>query len=60
MAPKLPSGKIPICDPESTIAHCCSKAGYCGTGEQYCSCEGCVNFTKTPDYVYQIANSTLT
>uniref|UniRef100_A0A7E4VKS3 GH18 domain-containing protein n=1 Tax=Panagrellus redivivus TaxID=6233 RepID=A0A7E4VKS3_PANRE len=56
-APRLPTGKIPICDPESAMAHCCSKAGYCGTGGVYCECEGCVDFTKTPDYVYVLADN---
>uniref|UniRef100_A0A914CC35 GH18 domain-containing protein n=1 Tax=Acrobeloides nanus TaxID=290746 RepID=A0A914CC35_9BILA len=55
LAPRLPSGTIPKCDPDSGIAHCCSSAGYCGTGETYCLCEGCIDFKANPDYEYKVA-----
>uniref|UniRef100_A0A914XX33 Chitin-binding type-1 domain-containing protein n=1 Tax=Panagrolaimus superbus TaxID=310955 RepID=A0A914XX33_9BILA len=57
LAPKLSTGKVPICNPDSSTAHCCSKAGYCGTGELYCACEGCVDFKKTPDYIWPTAKA---
>ncbi|PAV61680.1 hypothetical protein WR25_04320 [Diploscapter pachys] len=50
-APRLPTGKIPKCDPESQSA-CCSQAGYCGTGDAYCKCLGCVDFKANPNYEY--------
>jgi hypothetical protein len=55
LAPRLPSGTIPECDPDSGIAHCCSSAGYYGTGETYCLCEGCIDFKANPDYEYKVA-----
>ncbi|CAI4224172.1 unnamed protein product [Auanema sp. JU1783] len=50
-APRLPSGKIPKCD-SSSPAPCCSRSGYCGNGEEYCNCLGCVDFKKDPKYEY--------
>uniref|UniRef100_A0A0K0ESG1 GH18 domain-containing protein n=1 Tax=Strongyloides stercoralis TaxID=6248 RepID=A0A0K0ESG1_STRER len=49
-APKLLNNVIPICNPESENAHCCSVNGWCGTGAEYCECPGCVDFKKNPDY----------
>ncbi|KAF8362896.1 cht-2 [Pristionchus pacificus] len=43
LAPLLPEGISPKCDPESA-GPCCSRAGYCGVGEAYCSCAGCVDY----------------
>merc|ERR1711892_436565 len=28
---------------------CCSGAGYCGDTESHCSCDSCVDYSKTPD-----------
>ncbi|ULU04541.1 hypothetical protein L5515_013503 [Caenorhabditis briggsae] len=50
-APRLSTGKIPKCDPDSE-SFCCSNSGYCGKGEQYCSCLGCVDFKANPAYEY--------
>ncbi|KAI6178539.1 GH18 domain-containing protein [Aphelenchoides besseyi] len=51
-APKLPGDVIPICNPNST-SYCCSKSGYCGSGDLYCNSDGSVNFKLNPDYKYQ-------
>ena len=54
-APKMPGGEVPICNPDDDTAHCCSNGGYCGNSKEHCECEGCVDFKKTPDYVYKPA-----
>ncbi len=41
-APRI-DGEIAECDPDSKF-HCCSKSGYCGSGGEFCDCEGCKNF----------------
>nr|UDL18262.1 chitinase-like protein [Bemisia tabaci] len=41
-APKLPDGKEAICNPDGKN-FCCSPAGYCGSGDDFCECDGCVN-----------------
>uniref|UniRef100_A0A0N4YZZ5 GH18 domain-containing protein n=1 Tax=Parastrongyloides trichosuri TaxID=131310 RepID=A0A0N4YZZ5_PARTI len=51
-APQLPNGRVPICNPESENAHCCSLNGWCGTGDEYCLCNGCVDFRKNPEFRY--------
>uniref|UniRef100_A0A914XCP5 GH18 domain-containing protein n=1 Tax=Plectus sambesii TaxID=2011161 RepID=A0A914XCP5_9BILA len=50
-APRLPTGETAICNPESKFS-CCSVFGYCGSGPEFCNCQGCVNFKENPDYVY--------
>ncbi|XP_072158897.1 LOW QUALITY PROTEIN: chitinase-like protein 3 [Bemisia tabaci] len=44
-APKLPDGTVPICNPDSRSS-CCSAAGFCGSGDAYCRCDGCVSYEK--------------
>lgn len=41
-APKLSNGKEPICNPDGK-SYCCSPSGYCGSGDDFCECDGCVN-----------------
>ncbi|CAF1535096.1 unnamed protein product [Adineta steineri] len=48
------SGNIfPICNPDDKTAHCCSNGGYCGTGDQFCACDGCIDFKKNPSYRFK-------
>lgn len=42
-APPLPGVFEPICNP-SDKDHCCSPYGYCGSGPEFCDCDGCHNF----------------
>jgi chitinase len=51
-APKLANGDTAICNPDDPGYHCCSGAGYCGTGWQYCSCDSCKDFKQNPGYSY--------
>ncbi|ULT91658.1 hypothetical protein L3Y34_009354 [Caenorhabditis briggsae] len=44
-APPL-NGKLAICNPDDNSKHCCSNGGYCGTGKEYCECDGCVDYKK--------------
>ncbi|KAI6182771.1 GH18 domain-containing protein [Aphelenchoides bicaudatus] len=57
-APRLPSNEIPGCDPDSN-AYCCSKSGYCGSGDIYCTSEGAVNFKLNPDFKFQTNSTTV-
>ncbi|KAF1752399.1 hypothetical protein GCK72_018954 [Caenorhabditis remanei] len=43
--PKI-NGEMAICNPDDDTKHCCSNGGYCGVGNEYCSCDGCVDFKK--------------
>lgn len=54
-APTLSDGQIPICNPDDPAAYCCSNGGYCGNTKDHCECDGCVDFKKTPSYVYKPA-----
>ncbi|EYB90831.1 hypothetical protein Y032_0213g2279 [Ancylostoma ceylanicum] len=38
------NGQIAICNPDDPFKHCCSNGGYCGTGAEYCECNGCVDY----------------
>lgn len=40
-APKLENGNEATCNPDDKSANCCSPAGYCGKGADYCDCNGC-------------------
>lgn len=40
----------PTCNPDDDNAYCCSNGNYCGKGPDFCDCQGCVNFKKTPSY----------
>ena len=55
-APRLNSttinSTIAICNPDEYFGFCCSTAGYCGVGEEFCKCTGCVDFSTNPDYRY--------
>ncbi|UJR22030.1 hypothetical protein I4U23_025097 [Adineta vaga] len=42
-APQV-NGQMAICNPDSKTAYCCSSSGYCGSGAEFCDCEGCVNY----------------
>ncbi|CAP25532.1 Protein CBG04909 [Caenorhabditis briggsae] len=44
-APLL-NGKLAICNPDDNSKHCCSNGGYCGTGKEYCECDGCADYKK--------------
>ena len=44
-APKI-DNQIAICNPDSKTAYCCSASGYCGSGEEFCDCKGCINYKK--------------
>lgn len=44
-APKI-NGNIAICNPRDRRFHCCSASGYCGSGSDYCNCNGCVNYAN--------------
>uniref|UniRef100_A0A914YMU1 Chitin-binding type-1 domain-containing protein n=1 Tax=Panagrolaimus superbus TaxID=310955 RepID=A0A914YMU1_9BILA len=48
-APSL-DGKPAICNPDDDSKHCCSNGGYCGSGDEFCKCEGCVNFRENPNH----------
>lgn len=41
-APKLADDKIAICNPDGND-YCCSPAGYCGSGKEFCECNRCIN-----------------
>ncbi|XP_015787601.1 uncharacterized protein LOC107364687 [Tetranychus urticae] len=45
----LINGHYPICDPDDPGYSCCSASGYCGSGPQFCECEGCVDYSLNPD-----------
>ncbi|CAG7685875.1 unnamed protein product, partial [Allacma fusca] len=49
----LLNGKVPICNPDDPNTHCCSNGGYCGAGQNFCECDGCVDFKKTPNHVFK-------
>ena len=49
LAPKI-QDEYPICDPWSSVAHCCGKWGLCGSGPLNCQCIGCVDFSKRPTF----------
>ncbi|CAF0812441.1 unnamed protein product [Adineta steineri] len=42
-APQV-NGQMAICNPDSKTAYCCSASGYCGSGDEFCNCNGCVNY----------------
>uniref|UniRef100_A0A1I7V2B2 LysM domain-containing protein n=1 Tax=Caenorhabditis tropicalis TaxID=1561998 RepID=A0A1I7V2B2_9PELO len=44
----LINGFYPVCDPDDPGFSCCGAAGYCGSGKEYCDCEGCVDYRKDP------------
>ena len=44
-APLLDNGKVPQCDPDDVEYHCCSKWGYCGSSDEHCKCDGCVDYS---------------
>ena len=46
---KLDNGLLPICNPDDAGMHCCSPAGYCGNTDEFCECDGCVDFKKMSD-----------
>uniref|UniRef100_A0A914PSM6 Chitin-binding type-1 domain-containing protein n=1 Tax=Panagrolaimus davidi TaxID=227884 RepID=A0A914PSM6_9BILA len=46
----LLNGKHAICNPDDNSAHCCSNGYYCGTGDAFCECNGCIDFKKNPNY----------
>ena len=52
-APKLANGNYAICNPDDKASHCCSNGGYCGSTDAHCKCDGCIDFTKTPNYMYR-------
>ncbi|EGT32877.1 hypothetical protein CAEBREN_31541 [Caenorhabditis brenneri] len=45
---KLINGFYPVCDPDDPGFSCCGAAGYCGSEEEYCGCETCVDYRKNP------------
>uniref|UniRef100_A0A146LPE1 Putative chitinase 2 n=1 Tax=Lygus hesperus TaxID=30085 RepID=A0A146LPE1_LYGHE len=44
-APSI-NGFQAICNPDDDSSHCCSPAGYCGSGPDFCQCKGCKDFRK--------------
>ncbi|XP_055347093.1 chitinase-like protein 4 [Paramacrobiotus metropolitanus] len=50
-SPKI-NGTSAICNPDNSKAHCCSDKGMCGTGPDFCGCEGCVDFKENPAFRY--------
>lgn len=46
LAPKLKNGNVAICNPDSDD-YCCSNGGYCGSGKEFCECDGCSNYRIT-------------
>ncbi|EPB67218.1 hypothetical protein ANCCEY_13696 [Ancylostoma ceylanicum] len=46
-------GVPPTCNPDDENAHCCSNGGYCGNSKEHCECVGCVDFSKTRDFMYK-------
>uniref|UniRef100_A0A146LX78 Chitin-binding type-1 domain-containing protein n=1 Tax=Lygus hesperus TaxID=30085 RepID=A0A146LX78_LYGHE len=44
--PRAPpiNGSEAICNPDDDYGHCCSKYGFCGIGQTYCDCKGCINY----------------
>lgn len=42
-APRI-NNQVAECNPDSKTAYCCSASGYCGSGSQFCTCQGCVNY----------------
>lgn len=45
----LYNGNVPKCDPDDSSYNCCGKFGYCGSGDDYCKCDECINFTENLD-----------
>lgn len=43
-AAKLSNGQEATCNPDDAKANCCSPWGYCGTGPDFCECEGCITY----------------
>ena len=43
-APLLDNGKVPQCDPYDSEYHCCSKWGHCGSSDDHCKCDGCIDY----------------
>jgi len=46
-------GYYPVCDPEDPGYGCCSPAGYCGSEENFCKCDGCVDYYDNPEQVLE-------
>ena len=49
----LYNGYYPICNPDDEEYGCCSKHGYCGSGDGFCSGEGTVDYKKSPQVAVQ-------
>lgn len=47
----LYKGFYPVCDPEDPGYACCSSSGYCGSGDKFCKCDGCVDYYENPDKI---------
>lgn len=45
-APKLNNDQEATCNPDDPSAYCCSPYGFCGIGDDYCNCKGCINYKK--------------
>ena len=48
----LPSGQAAQCHPNREP--CCSDSGWCGSSEQHCNCEGCVDFSPKDDGAWAV------
>lgn len=55
-APQI-NGRFPVCDPDDPGYSCCSKTGYCGSGDEFCKCEGCVDYAADPDKILEYSKS---
>ncbi|XP_037026666.1 uncharacterized protein LOC119067666 isoform X2 [Bradysia coprophila] len=51
----LIGGRYAACDPDDPGYSCCSEAGYCGSGPDFCDCPGCVDHGKNPDKLFDHA-----
>lgn len=52
-APPIQGKFLAVCDPDDPGCGYCSKAGYCEMGDDFCKCEGCVDYGENPDKINQ-------
>uniref|UniRef100_A0A914UVD2 Chitinase n=1 Tax=Plectus sambesii TaxID=2011161 RepID=A0A914UVD2_9BILA len=47
----LINGFYPVCDPDDPGYSCCGAAGYCGSEDEFCKCDTCVDYRADPDRI---------
>jgi len=42
--------RVSRCDPWDADAPCCSAEGVCGVGDEFCQCDGCIDYSIRQDW----------